>query len=148
MMKNTQNPGFFSPVLLLRLASFCFIFFAFGHSIGHFTRYDIANPTIQNIQKMMINNKYDMFGVMRSLDEHYTGMSLNLIFTLISLSILVFLFSMQVKKGNFTKNYLIPVLICSITFAINSYLFFFFVPAITCAVASILLIAAFFKLEN
>lgn len=137
------------PKLLIQLAAACILFFALGHSIGHFTRYDVKDLKAQQLQKMMIDNKFDMFGQMRSYDENYNGMSLNLIITLIAFAIILFIIS-NIDQGN--KNLVIkliyPILICILGFSITSFLFFFTLPAITCLIASILLGLAIYSFQK
>lgn len=129
--------------ILLRAASGCLLFFAIGHSIGHVTRHTVTDPKAQEVLNIMSENKFDMFGQMRSYDENYTGMSLNLIFTLLAFVCILWLLSGQVEtQPQFVRNMLLPIAICVLGFCATSFLFFFPVPAITCLLASILLLIA------
>ena len=75
------------PKILLRIAAGLLLFFAAGHSVGHFTRHDVKDPKAKEILGMMSDYKFDMFGKMRSYDDAYEGMSLNLIFTCDALAV-------------------------------------------------------------
>ncbi|MDX2190882.1 MAG: hypothetical protein SFY32_13565 [Bacteroidota bacterium] len=137
------------PKLLLRIATGCLIFFAFGHSIGHLTRHNISDPKAKEVLQQMIDNKFDMFGQLRSFDENYTGMSLNLIFTLLAFASILWLLSTQTEKyPQMVKKILVPITICVLGFSVTSYLYFFTLPAITCLLASILTSWAIFKLTD
>lgn len=132
--------------ILIRIAAGCLLFFAMGHSIGHFTRHNVTEPKAKEILQRMIDNKFDMFGQMRSYDENYNGMSLNLIFTLIAFTILLWiLFSDANNHYKSVKYLLIPIAICILGFSVTSFLYFFPMPAIACLIASILLIISIVK---
>lgn len=137
------------PQVLLKIASFSTAFFALGHSIGHFTRHQVTDPKALEIQKLMIENKFDMFGVLRSYDENYTGMSFNLIFTLIVFTILLWILSNNTNNENLklVKSTLFVIMMCLIGYTITSYLYFFMVPTLTCLLASLLCGISIFKLK-
>ncbi|MBY0424996.1 MAG: hypothetical protein K2Q22_05100 [Cytophagales bacterium] len=127
------------PKLLLRLAAGCLLFFAVGHSIGHVSRHSVSDPLAQEVLRQMSIHKFDMFGQKRSYDENYTGMSLNLIFTLIAFATILWMISsFAEQQPRFSKNLLIPIACCTLGFSITSYLYFFPVPAVSSLVASIL----------
>jgi hypothetical protein len=133
--------------ILLRIASGCLLFFAFGHTVGHFTRHSVNDPKAKEVLREMSENKFDMFGQLRSYDENYTGMSLNLILTLLVFAVVLYILSGQAEKQPIlVKNLLTPLTICIVGFSITSFLYFFPLPAITCLVASILIIITIYKL--
>jgi len=138
-----------TPKLLLRIAVGCLLFFALGHSLGHFTRHDVTDPKAKEVLRQMTENKFDMFGQLRSYDENYTGMSLNLIFTLLALASVLWIISTQTEKQPIlARNILIPIAICVFGFGITSFLYFFTIPAVTCLLATILTTATIFKLSG
>lgn len=133
--------------LLLRIAAGCLLFFATGHSIGHFTRHNVADPKAREVLHQMSINKFDMFGQLRSFDENYTGMSLNLIFSLLALAALLFILSAQTEKqAVLVKNLLIPITVCVCGFGITSFLYFFPMPALSCLLAVVFTTWAIIKL--
>lgn len=135
--------------LLLRMAAGCLLFFAVGHSAGHFTRHDVSDPKAKEILELMINNKFDMFGQMRSYDENYTGMSLNLIITLLALTCLVWIAAGYVKDyPMIMKKILIPIAGCVLVFSVTGFLFFFPVPAVTCLIAAVLISVTIIRLNK
>lgn len=137
------------PKLLIRIAAGCMLFFAFGHSLGHFTRHDVTDEKEKEVLQMMRDNKFDLFGQMTSYDGMYTGISLNLIFTLIAFTIILWHIS-NISKDNqkLASKLLLPVTFCILGFSITSFLFFFPVPAITCLVAGLLSTFALIKLNT
>jgi hypothetical protein len=136
------------PKLLIQLAAACTLFFALGHSIGHFTRHNIEDTQAQQILKAMSSHKFNMFGQLRSYDDNYTGMSLNLIITLITLTVLLALLANWThKQPLLVRHILIPLSVCLALFAMTSFLFFFPLPGITCCIATCLLVIAIFKLN-
>ncbi len=138
-----------SPKLLVRLAAGCLLFFVLGHAVGHFTRHNVTDPKAQEVLRTMSENHFDMFGVMRSYDENYTGMSANLILTLICLiAVLWILSGIAAKNSTLTARLLVPVLFCVSGFAVTGFLYFFHLPAITCLLASALLLIAIVKLNR
>lgn len=135
--------------ILLRIAAGCLLFFSLGHSIGHFTRHNVTDPKAKEVLQLMTENKFDMFGQVRSYDDNYTGMSFNLIFTLIAFLIVIWLLSNQVdNQPKFIRNLLIPIAICVLGFSITSFMYFFPLPAITCLIATILMTVSIIKLSN
>jgi hypothetical protein len=133
--------------LLIRIAAGCMLFFALGHSAGHATRKNIDNPQAQEVLKAMTSFKFDQFGQMRSYDENYTGMSLNLIATLLMLTVLLwFLSKLAEQSPKATRQILLPVALCSFAFAVTGFLYFFLLPAFTCLIAGLLLATAIYKL--
>lgn len=137
------------PKILLKIAAGCLMFFALGHSMGHATRHDVSDPKAKAVLQQMMENKFDMFGQMRSYDENYTGMSLNLICTLLALVSILWILSAQTEKqASLVRNILIPIAICILGFSITSFLYFFMMPAVTCLLAFMLIIFSIFKLSS
>lgn len=137
------------PKLLIQLAAGCLLFFAIGHSIGHFTRLNVENPKAKQVLRAMIDNKFDMFGQMRSYDENYSGMSFNLIITLIAMAILLWLLARQAERfSHIIIQLLVPITLATLGFAITSFIFFFAMPGVTCSLATYLLIMAILKLRD
>lgn len=138
-----------SPKLLIRLASGCLLFFALGHTVGHFTRHNVTDPKAKEVLQAMSENHFDMFGVMRSYDENYTGMSANLILTLISFAALLWILSgTAIENKKLATMLLIPVLFCVCGFAATGFLYFFLLPAISCLGASALLLITIGQLNR
>ncbi len=135
------------PKLLLRIAAFCLLFFAAGHTIGHFSRHATKDPKALSVLKQMSENKFDMFGQLRSYDENYTGMSFNLIFTLLSFAAILWILSAASERQPIiARHILIPIIICVLGFGITSFLYFFPMPAVTCFLAAGLIALAIVKL--
>ena len=135
------------PKLLIRIAAGCVLFFAFGHTMGHLGRKGTTDPKELEVIRITETNKFDMFGTLRSYDENYTGMSLNLIFTLLAFTLMLWFVS-NLNDLKSAKNILIPITLCLFGFAATGFMFFFPVPAITCVVAGGLLSVAIFQLSN
>lgn len=134
--------------ILIRIAAGLILFFALGHTMGHIGRHDVKEPEAKEALKIMSETKFDQFGTMRSFDENYTGMSLNLIFTLLTFTIILWFFSAYTEKyPDFVKKVLIPIALCVTGFSVTGFLYFFMVPAITCLLAAFALFVAFFKLK-
>lgn len=132
--------------LLLRISSGLFAFFLLGHSLGHFTRHQVTDPKAQWLQQQMIKNKFNMFGSIRSYDENYEGMSLNLIATLAVVSALCWLLSnLSSEAMKSIKKILLPLIFCSAIFSYTSFVYFFAIPGITCLLATATLIGAYQK---
>ncbi|MBD2705497.1 hypothetical protein IC229_33105 [Spirosoma sp. BT702] len=137
------------PRTSLRTAAFFVLFFALGHSIGHFTRKDTNDPKASEVLRAMETYKFPIGMQFRSYDEFYTGMSLNMTLTLITLSILLWLLSSQTENASKnTTQLLYPILLCLLAFAITSFLYFFLVPAITSLAAILLILYAIIRLKK
>lgn len=137
------------PKTLLRIAAGCLLFFAAGHSMGHFKRHDVTDPKAKEVLQQMIENKFDMFGQLRSYDENYTGMSLNLIFTLLALAVVLWILSGHTEKQPvLVKQAVLPIGLCVLGFSITGFLYFFPVPAVTCLLAVGCIAAAVLKLKE
>lgn len=126
-----------NPRLLLRIAAGLLMFFALGHSVGHITRHNVSDPRARELQRLMIDNKFDMFGQMRSYDENYTGLSVNLLATLLAFAIITWGIAGHVeKRGELVKTILIPLTFAVTMFAVSGFMYFFWVPAVTCSIAA------------
>lgn len=128
---------------LIRLAAFCFGFFALGHTLGHIARHKIKDPQAQQVLTAMQSYRYNLFGKMRTYDENYIGMSLNLIATLVFLAVVLFYSSFYLASSlDLVKGFVFISLFVSTIFSITSFRYFFVVPGATCLVASICLFSA------
>lgn len=124
------------PKHLLRLAAIMLLIFALGHSMGHFTRHNVTDPKAIEVQKQMIENKFDMFGTMRSYDENYDGMSINLILTLFTFVIVLWIMSNHISASpQLVRAIMFPLMFCVLAFGITSTIYFFPGPATTCFIA-------------
>jgi hypothetical protein len=134
--------------LLIRIAAGSMLFFALGHTMGHFTRREVDDPKAKEVIQVMIDNKFDLFGHTTSYDQTYTGMSLNLIFTLIAFVLILWYIS-NITKDNkkLAIKLLLPVTLCVFGFSVTSFLYFFPVPGITCLVTGVLSTIALIKLR-
>lgn len=127
-----------SPKLLLRIAGGCLLFFLLGHSMGHFQRHAVTDPKAQQVLQIMSENRFDMFGQLRSYDENYTGMSLNLLLTLAAFSFILFALAGKAENSpTLVRTILVPIGLAVAGFALTSYLYFFPIPAVTCLLASL-----------
>lgn len=136
-----------TAVLLVKMAAGCMLFFALGHSIGHFTRHQTPDPQAQAILRQMIEYKFDMFGQLHSYDENYTGMSLNLIFTLLAFSAVLIILSKHLDQARVLSQTLLVVMgLCIAGFGITSFMYFFLVPALSCMLACICILLAIRRL--
>ncbi|HTJ48498.1 MAG TPA: hypothetical protein VL443_03510 [Cyclobacteriaceae bacterium] len=135
--------------MLLRFASACIIFFAAGHTMGHITRKKSTEPQVQEVFKQMETVHVPIGGQSRSYDEFYNGMSINLIITLVAFAfILWFISNASIHAPRTSYILLWPILFCIVGFAITGFVYFFLVPAITCVVASILILMAINSLHK
>lgn len=137
------------PKLLIRIAAGLILFFTIGHSMGHFTRHDVTDAKEKEVLQMMDNNKFDLFGHMTSYDKMYTGMSMDLIFTLLVFTIILWHISnISTDNKKLATKLLLPVTFCVFGFSITSFLFFFPIPAITCLLAGLISTFALIKLNS
>ncbi len=138
-----------SPKLLIRIAAGCVLFFAVGHSIGHATRKASQEPGALAVYKVMEEYKFPIGPQMRSYDEFYTGMSLNLTITLLVMTVVLWILSGQADAHHkLTRALLLPLVALFAGFTATSALYFFVVPMVTCAVSTILLTAAWLRLRS
>jgi hypothetical protein len=137
------------PKLLIRIAAGCMLFFAVGHSIGHSTRHDATDAKSLEVWKIVREHKFDVFGEMRSIDENYTGMSLNFIFTLLAFTVVLWVISNRAERDPAGSKWtILPIMLAAFGYAVTSYLYFFMVPAATSLIAGISLAIAFVKLKE
>ena len=126
-----------NPKTLLRIAAVFLLVFATGHTIGHLTRHEVTDPKAVEVQRMMTEHKFDMFGTLRSYDENYEGMSLNLILTLLVFVVVLWILSGQATANPvLTRKILLPVFVCILGFALTSIFYFFPGPATMCFMAA------------
>jgi hypothetical protein len=147
--RKQKNYNNMKPTLLIQIAAGLIIFFAAGHTIGHFTRHDTKDPKAQEVLRIMAASKFDMFGVQRSFDENYTGMSFNLIITLLLLGTTLFqLAKCSVTHPQITRSFLIPISVAILGFSVTGFMYFFLAPAISCLLAFGFLLFAIVRLDN
>jgi hypothetical protein len=138
-----------NPKLLIRIASGLMLFFAFGHSMGHLTRRDVDDPKVTQVLQVMTDTQFDLFGHITNYDGMYNGLSLDLIFTLIVFTIILWHISnLGAENKKLAIKLLLPVTVCVLAFSITNFMFFFSIPAVTCLVAGLLLIVALIKLNG
>lgn len=136
------------PKLLIRISTGLVLFFALGHSVGHFNRKATADPMEKQVIRAMSENKFDMFGQARSYDQTYTGMSLNLILSLLLLTGVLWFTSTQTEKQpGFCRRILIVIMLCLLGFSATGFFYFFMFPAVTCLMASSLCGLAAWRLK-
>lgn len=132
-----------NPTLMLRLAAGCSLFFAIGHSIGHMTRHDAKDPEVLKTLHSMQTTTFDMFGQLRTFDQNYEGMSLNLIITLLAMTALLWILAKHAADFPLVvKSLLWPFAFVLAGFGVTAWLYFFPVPAITCLLGAILIALA------
>jgi len=137
------------PGILLKLAAGCTAFFATGHSIGHFTRHNISDLKAREVLRLMVETRFDMFGFMRTYDENYRGMSINLIITLIALTFILWTLAKHCETNvELSINILTLIMLLLLGFSITGFLFFFHVPAITCLVGAIFIGLSILQLKR
>lgn len=135
------------PKLLIRIAAGAVLFFALGHTMGHISRFEAKDSQTQEFIRTLLEFHVDLFGQQRTFGEMYTGLSLNLIFTLLALASLLWTisgFALQNTKSAIAL--LLPIAVLLLSFAITSYIYFFPVPAITSFVAFLLLVLSIVQL--
>lgn len=138
-----------SPKLLLRIAAGLVLFFVLGHSVGHFTRKEVTDPQARHVLKIMEEYKFDLFGQLRSYDENYTGMSLNLLLSLLLITSIILITTRFTESSpRIAQQLLLPVMLCLLGFSVTGFLFFFPVPAITCLLAGSLIGVSLLKLNK
>ncbi len=134
---------------ILRVAALAVLFFAVGHSVGHFTRKANTDPQAVAVYQAMEGYKFPIGPQMRSYDEFYEGMSLNLIVTLLAFTVLLWILSgVASRNSEISRQILWPIVLCLAAFAATSWVYFFIVPAITCVIASLLVLVAILLLKK
>ena len=137
------------PALLLKVAAGCQLFFAVGHSIGHFTRKAVDDPKARQVFALMEEYKFPIGTQLRSYDEFYTGMSFNLIFCLLTFTALLWIIAgLADQNPRLCTRLLLPVLLGVSAFAVTGFLYFFLVPALTCLVAAGLISGSIYQLQK
>lgn len=137
------------PKLLLRIAAFLILFVAVGHTLGNCTRKATTDTQQQEVFKKMEDVKFDFGGSMRSWDNFYDGMSLDVSLTLLVFTALLWLISGSANKYPvFCTSLLWPSLICFIGFTVIGFMYFFIVPAASTLLASLLVTTSIFQLRK
>lgn len=136
-----------SSKVMLRFASGLLFLFALGQIVGHYTRHDSKDMRVQKVLKVMMENKFDMYGQWRTYDENYTGMSLNLIFSLLAFSIMLWVLSVFTTRNRvLVRAMLVPISFCLLGYSITGFLFFFPLAAYTSFFAAVLTIVTMFSM--
>jgi hypothetical protein len=129
-----------NPRFLLRIAAGLLMVFAIGHTVVHITRHHVRDPRAREIQRLMIDNKFDMFGQMRSYDDNYSGLSMNMIAALLAFAVITWGISGHIEKDReLVKSILIAQIFAVSIFVITGFVYFFLAPAIIGLVAAVLM---------
>jgi hypothetical protein len=139
-----------SAKLILRIAAGLVLFFLAGHTYGHLTwKTAHPEPGAQAMFKAMEDYKFTIGTQLRSEDEFFDGMSLNLSVALVAFLILIWMLSnIANEMPKACTMMLWPVLIAMAGFTYTGFVYFFYAPAITCLIVSILIIAAMLRLRK
>jgi heme A synthase len=137
------------PAHLLKFAAGCQLFFAVGHSAGHFTRKSVDAPRARQVFALMEDYKFPIGTKLRSYDEFYTGMSLNLVICLLTFTALLWIAAgLAQSHPRVCTRLLVPVLLGVTAFSATGFGYFFPVPAVTCLVAAVLISLSLFSLRK
>lgn len=137
------------PKILLRFASGLLMVYAVGLAIIYFNRHRMDDVRAQKVMKMMAEYKFNMYGQMRSFDETYKAMSLNLLFSLIALSLILWILSIFTERNRvLVRTLLIPVSFCLLGYTTTGFLFLFPAPAYISLISSVLSILSVFLMVN
>ena len=137
------------PKLLLRIAAFCILFVAVGHTTGNITRKQTTDVQQQEVFKKMEDVKFDFFGSVRSWDNLYNGLSIDVSIMLVVFTVLLWKISGAANTyPEFCIRLLWPVLACFVLFTITGFMYFFIVPAISTLLACIFIIIAMIQLNS
>ena len=137
------------PKILLRIAVFVTLFYAFGHVMGHVTRKKTTDPAGKELIRQMEQYKFNANGRMRSWDNFYEALSLDAVIVLVGFVITFWMLSGIVEKyTTVVYNLLWPILICFIGFTVTNYLYVFMIPTVTSVIICIVIIAAMIQLRK
>jgi hypothetical protein len=135
--------------IFLRVAAGFLWLFAIGHAVGLAAQHLTENVQAQEVLGVMAGHKFAMFGELRSYDEIHTGISINLILTLLTFGVILWGVSNGQDMTPTRMNaVLLPVLFCIIGFGITSMLYFFLIPAFVCLLVSIAIASALMQVNR
>ena len=137
------------PKILLRIAVFVTLFYAFGHIMGHLTRKQTTDPSGKEVIRQMEQYKFNANGYMRSWDDFYEALSLDSVIVLVGFAIICWMFSGMVEKyPRIVYKLLWPILICFIGFTVTDYLYVFMIPTVTSLIICIVIIVAMIQIHK
>jgi len=137
------------PKLLLRIAAFCIFFVAVGHTTGNITRKQTTDAHQQEVFKKMEDVKFDFFGSVRSWDNLYNGLSIDVSITLVVFTVLLWKISTAATQyPEFCIKLLWAILVFMILFTITGFIYFFWVPAVSTLLAGVFIAIAMFQLKK
>src|SRR5882757_6614641 len=120
------------PRIILRITVFVTLFYAFGHIMGHLTRKQTTDPIDKEVIRQMEEYKFDVNGSMRSWDDFYEALSLDVSLVLVVFTVMFWMLS-GMSEGNpkICFNLLCPMLICFAGFTVTDFLYVFMIPTVT-----------------
>jgi hypothetical protein len=128
-----------NPRLLLRIAAAILFLLAAVHTVGHVTRHNVTDPRARELQRLMIDNKFAMYGQMRSYEDNYTGLSMDMIAALLAFGIILWEVAGHVDRNPaLIRTILIAMTFALSMFAISGFVYFFLAPAILCLLGALL----------
>ncbi len=135
------------PKVLMRSASGLLFIYGVGHTIIHFTRHKTHDVVAQKVMKTMAEYKVFMYGQMRSFDENYNGMSINMIFSLLSFSAILWILSIFAERNRvMVRASLVAVSFCLLGYTVTGFIYFFPAPAYASLFSAVLTLVAFFMM--
>jgi hypothetical protein len=138
-----------SARILIRLAVLAVLFFAVGHTIGEAGRKSNPAPAEREVLAAMQSHQLPVGGQLRSYDDLYTGLSINLSIALAAIAVLLWLLSgLAETQPRLCARLLWVPLLALAAYAVTGFRFFFSAPAFTSLVAAILLALALIRLRG
>jgi hypothetical protein len=138
-----------TPKILLRITVVLILLFAIGHITGHVTRKQTTDPVNKEVIRQMEQHKFNVNGSMRSWDDFYEALSLQVSLVLVVFTIIFWMLSgMTTKYPKVCYNLLGLFLICFIGFTITDFLYVFVIPWVISLVICILIIATMVQLRR
>ncbi len=135
--------------VLTRIAAIFIVIHLIGHTMGHITWRDTADPVKKEVIRQMTEPKFDFMGTSRSMANYYEGYSLYIVVVYLMLISLLWITSGFIESHkDIARKILYPIAISLLFFCAVEFIFFFPFAAVISLCAGIVVIVAILKLNK
>lgn len=129
------------PKHLIKAILFLNLFFLAGHTVGMLAGDDGSDPAVSAVLRSMMDTRMQMPGATRSIHEVMTGLSVNLSIALAASAVLLVVIHRRIEsQPEFAVGALWSLALLFGAFTVTGFVYFFPLPAVTCLLATILVL--------
>ena len=137
------------PKLLLRIAAIVMLLHDVGHTFGHLTWKQSADPAKQEVIKQMTENKFPFMGTVRGMTEYFDGYGFIATVALLMIAVLLwFASNATAQSADLTRKFVATLSLGLLAIGVLELMYFFPFAATFSLLASLLAFVSYYKLRS